>query len=93
MNQKTKLQNLIKENPNISPDEDKMQILNELAAQMDMVISPEPSAGEKLKNTNKIKNKNVQVRTPKIEEIEDSENQNHDPDKKFWINVQIVGSA
>ena len=71
-----KLQNLIKSNPKLSPDQAKMQILNEISAQMDMAISPESSAMDKKEGKKK-------VNTPEIEEISDSENQNHDPDKEF----------
>ena len=65
----TKLQNLINSNPEMSPDDAKMQILKEMAAQLDMVISPESTANEGKKK--KIK---ISTSTPEIEEIEDSEN-------------------
>ena len=42
----TKLQNLMKQNLLISLDQAKMQILKELFAQMNMIISPEPSTAE-----------------------------------------------
>ena len=76
-----KLQNLIKSNPNLSPDQAKMQILNEISAQMDIAISPESSAIDKKKEGKK--KIIVPDSTPEIEEISDSENQNHDPDKEF----------
>ena len=52
----------------------KCKYLKELVAQMDMVISPESAdhANDKDK-----------VIVPEIEEISDSENQNHVPDKEF----------
>ena len=51
-----------------------------------MIISPEPTAEECRKQEIK-----VSTSTPEIEEIEDSENQNHDPYKEFLDQCKDCG--